>query len=46
VSPEAMTRYRALEAASPLHNAQIMQLSMRDHEGASGRWSLAKSSKT
>jgi 2,3-bisphosphoglycerate-dependent phosphoglycerate mutase len=46
VSPEAMTRYRALEAASPLHNAQIIQLLMRDHEGASGRWSLAESSKT
>jgi 2,3-bisphosphoglycerate-dependent phosphoglycerate mutase len=46
VSPEAMVRYRALEAASPLHNAQIIQLSTRDHEGTNGRWRLAEGSAT
>lgn len=40
VSPQAMTRYRALESAAPIHNAQIIELVACTSSG----WRLAESS--
>jgi 2,3-bisphosphoglycerate-dependent phosphoglycerate mutase len=37
VSPQSMKRYRALESAAPVHNAQIIKLSAR----SGGGWEIA-----